>query len=419
MGYLGLTARCPPAGNDPGFLRTRGTSMSESTMSERDWRFDQVDGAPSDLEPEPFTPLGSTAAPCPRTRRLTLWSKRAARWARAQAGRFMGFSEVSREEEIVHELGRFLEGCSDLELIEKSFMESVGRLTAARSVQWIRGPVHPSSAGDGDGDGHLEIMLRAGSVARGRLLVLPPFDQPSAWSPATVKRLKTLCTMAASALLRHDWQNAELSQPAGRDLEPIPNALAITSARTDRDLDETKTKENHFAAAVFQDATFLHAILPFAVGLSRRHGEPLSLLCVAIDRLSGIHELLGRDCADRAVRNVGAHIAAMIRDSDIVARLDDDRIIVVLPRALIPHAWNLARKICRTVETTPALLAELPVLTVSIGVAEFPACASNVYALLDAADHALSMARNQGRNQAVAATTLNPTDPVNQARCAS
>src|SRR5208337_598170 len=92
-----------------------------------------------------------------------------------------------------------------------------------------------------------------------------PSDQPSAWSPATVKRLKTLCTMAASALLRHDWQNAELSQPAGRDLEPIPNALAIASARTDRDLDETKTKANHFAAAVFQDATFLHAILPFAV----------------------------------------------------------------------------------------------------------------------------------------------------------
>ncbi len=393
--------------------------MSESTMSERDWRFDQVDRAPSDLEPEPLAPLGSTAAPCPRTRRLTLWSKCAARWARAQAGRFMEFSEASREEEIVHELCRFLEGCSDIELIEKSFIESVGRLTAARSVQWIRGPVQPSSTGDGDGDGRLEIMLRAGSVARGRLLVLPPSDQPSAWSPATVKRLKTLCTMAASALLRHDRQNAELSQPAGTDLEPIPNAPAIASARTGRDLDETKTKENHFAAAVFQDATFLHAILPFALGVSRRHGEPLSLLCVAIDRLSGIHELLGRDWADRAVRNVGAHIAAMIRDSDIVARLDDDRIIVVLPRALIPDAWNLARKICRTVETTPALLAELPVLTVSIGVAEFPACASNVYALLDAADHALSMARNQGRNQAVAATTLNPTDPVNRARCAS
>lgn len=329
----------------------------------------------------------------------------------------MGFSEVSREEEILHELGRLLEGCDDPEQIEKSFIESVGRLTAARSVQWIRGPVQPSSAGDGDG--RLEIMLRTGSVARGRLLVLPPSDRASTWSPATLKRLRTLCTMAASALRRHDWQNAELSQPAGRDLEPIPNALAIASARNDRDLDEKKKREDHSAVAVVQDAASLLAILPFALGLSRRHGEPLSLLCVAIDRLSGIHELLGRDWADRAVRNVGAHIAAMIRDSDIVARLDDDRIIVVLPRALVHDALNLARTICRTVETTPALLAELPVLTVSIGVAEFPACAENVYALLDAADHALSMARNQGRNQAVAATTLNPTDPFNRARCAS
>jgi len=133
------------------------------------------------------------------------------------------------------------------------------------------------------------------------------------------------------------------------------------------------------------------------------------------NRLRGIHELLGSDRADRAVRNVGAHIAAMIRESDIVARLDDDRAIVVLPRAFIHDAWELACKICRTVETTPALLPELPDLTLSIGVAEFPACAENIYALLDAADHAVSMARDQGRNQAVAATTPNRTDPANLA----
>jgi len=355
-------------GTDPGCLRTRGNSMSESTMSERDWRIDPTD------------------------------------------------REVSREEEIVHELGRLLEGCDDPEQIEESFIESVRRLTSARSVQWIRGPVQPSSAGDSDG--RLEMMLRAGSVARGRLLVLPPSDCAGAWSPTTLKRLKTLCTMAASAFRRYECQVVEPAQPAGGECESAPVALAIAAAGTEQALDEKKAEDNHSVAARFRDATFLHAVLPFALSLARRHGEPLSLLCVAIDRLSGIHELLGRDRADCAVRNVGAHIAAMIRNSDIVARLDDDRIIVVLPRALIHDAWTLARQVCRTVETTPALLPELPVLTVSIGVAEFPACADNIYALLDAADHALSMARTQGRNQAVAATTLTPNDPVNRARCA-
>src|SRR5271157_3643466 len=141
MGHLGPTARCPPGDTDPGSLRTRRTSVSESTMSERDWEFDQTDGPP----------------------------------------------KVSREEEIVHELGRLLEGCDDPEQIEKSFIESVGRLTAARSVQWIREPVQPSGAGAGDG--RLEILLSTGSVTRGRLLVLPSADGGGTWSPATLKRL--------------------------------------------------------------------------------------------------------------------------------------------------------------------------------------------------------------------------------------
>jgi diguanylate cyclase (GGDEF)-like protein len=176
---------------------------------------------------------------------------------------------------------------------------------------------------------------------------------------------------------------------------------------------------NRFGVVALQDATFLHAVLPFALGLARRHGEPLSLLCVAVDRLGGIHELLGRERADRAVRNVGTLIASMIRDSDIVARLDDDRIIVVLPRSLLHDACRLARELCTSIASTPGLLAELPSLTASIGVAEFPGCAENVYALLDAADHALSIARRQGRNQAVAAALLSDDDPACPTRCVS
>ena len=84
---------------------------------------------------------------------------------------------------------------------------------------------------------------------------------------------------------------------------------------------------------------------------------------------------------------------------------------------MVQDAWKIARKICQSVEWTPDLLAELPDLTVSIGVAEFPACVENVYSLLDAADHALSMARSQGRNRAVAAGTRNQTVQSNEARC--
>jgi diguanylate cyclase (GGDEF)-like protein len=149
------------------------------------------------------------------------------------------------------------------------------------------------------------------------------------------------------------------------------------------------------------------------MGQARRYREPLSLICVALDRLNGIRDLLGLDQADRAVREVGLRIAAAIRASDVVARIDDDRIIVVLPRASLNEAWRIADNVCHAIEDCHPFSPELPLLTVSAGVADYPSCASSAYALLDSADHALSVAQAQGRNRAIAANLL--AEPVSNA----
>jgi diguanylate cyclase (GGDEF)-like protein len=188
--------------------------------------------------------------------------------------------------------------------------------------------------------------------------------------------------------------------------EPLPDDEPDTPAECG--LEETARLDDRLSVPALLDATFLNAVLPFALGQARRHGEPLSLLCVAVDRLAGIHELLGHDTALRAVSEVGAHVADLIRASDIVTRIDDDRIIVVLPRARIQDALCLAQKICRSVYQDRCLLPELPGLTVSIGVAECPACAETVHTLLDAADEALGLAKTQGRNRPVAAPVRSP-----------
>src|SRR5262249_47681612 len=87
----------------------------------------------------------------------------------------------------------------------------------------------------------------------------------------------------------------------------------------------------------------------------------------------------------------------------IVARIDDDRIIAVLPRAPLCNARRVAESICRMIETLSSGSARLPGVTVSIGVAEYPTCAATLYALLDAADHALVEAQRSGRNRVVTA----------------
>ena len=159
----------------------------------------------------------------------------------------------------------------------------------------------------------------------------------------------------------------------------------------------------HHQAIELQDATFLNAILPFALSQARRHREPLSIVCIAIDRLSAVKQLLGKAESDRLVRHVAQVVGTMIRSSDIVARLDDDRVVAVLPRAPRGGAMHVAEKICGAVQANRPEDCEIPSVTVSIGVATYPSCADNVYSLFDAADEALAWAQKNGRSQAVLA----------------
>ncbi len=208
----------------------------------------------------------------------------------------------------------------------------------------------------------------------------------------TVRRLTTLCTVAACALDRLGQHAAWPEQHDPAEASDHANAEMITGGALSGKIRE--------AASALHDATFLNAVLPFALSQARRHVEPLSLLCVAIDRLAGIQELLGHGTADHLVRSVAGTVASLIRASDIIARLDDDRIVAVLPRAPGGGALHVAENICQAVAAKGRADCAISNLTVSIGVAAFPAAADNVFSLFDAADEALARAQGSGRNRA-------------------
>src|SRR5262249_39209142 len=163
---------------------------------------------------------------------------------------------------------------------------------------------------------------------------------------------------------------------------------------------------------VVHDATFLNAVLPFALGQSRRHGEPLSLVCVQLDRLGAIRDLLGPSLADRLVHELGETVASLVRTSDIVARLDDDRIVPSLVRARADGAMKAAGTIGHAVAESGLGSPRLPGVSVSIGVAEFPAIADDAASLLDAADEAMVQARARGSDSPVLAGSRSAPVPV-------
>ena len=172
--------------------------------------------------------------------------------------------------------------------------------------------------------------------------------------------------------------------------------------------DEARTPSPRRPGLV-RDATFLNAVLPFALDQSRRHGEPVSLICVQLDRLLAIRDLLGPEIAESVVHDLGEAVVSMLRSSDLVARLDDDRIVALLIRAPGEDALRIAGSIWRTVAESGLGSPRLPGTTVSMGVAEFPAVARDAASLLDAADEAMAAARAAGLDEPVLAGRHRPT----------
>jgi diguanylate cyclase (GGDEF)-like protein len=204
------------------------------------------------------------------------------------------------------------------------------------------------------------------------------FQAKKRWTPALARRLNALCAVAAAA-----ERGMHVSQ-RGR----IDAATASTAS--------------------VRDATFLNAVLPYALAQAHRHREPLTLISVEIDRLGAMYRSHGPEAAGTAVLRVAEAIAQALRGSDVVARLDDDRVIVVLPNAGGPAAINVAEKVRSAILGASQPTRVTPAFTASLGVACFPVDAPDVHSLLQAADDAMALAKARGGDQ-IAALTLRPT----------
>jgi len=334
-------------------------------------------------------------------------------------------------EEVLHGFAEIIETAVDPAIVESSLLRLVRQLAPATWIELVGEPspamIHhgatdpgvtksdreeSSLGGSSVSNGHsvLEVPLRSGRSVCGRLRIRPRTGGCLSPRNDVVRRLTTLCTMAACAL---ESLGRHTESPGDDDAIPRDFQCAESTGNVAR------TGHPMRPSTLFHDATFLNAVLPFALNQAKRHRESLSLLCVAIDRLSGIQDLLGGAEVDRLVQHVGQTISRMIRASDIVARLDDNRIVAVLPRAPRGGALHVAENICRAVAVERPAGCDSSRITVSIGVATFPSCAANVYSLFDAADEALSWAQKQGRDRAVLAPTQQAPTQAEAAACTS
>ena len=118
---------------------------------------------------------------------------------------------------------------------------------------------------------------------------------------------------------------------------------------------------------------------------SARSGKPFALLLLDLDELKKINDARGHLVGSRALCRLADVLRAHCRDIDTPGRYGGDEFAIILPEASATAASQVASRIYEQL----ARDGEQPVLSVSIGVAEYPHDGETVEALLRAANRVL------------------------------
>jgi diguanylate cyclase (GGDEF)-like protein len=134
---------------------------------------------------------------------------------------------------------------------------------------------------------------------------------------------------------------------------------------------------------------------------SDRSNEPFALLVVDIDGFKAVNDTHGHAAGDACLQHFTLMAQTRLRPGDLLARTGGDEFCVVLPASTLREGAMIARRIvevCRE-DADGCMGSEIPI-SVSIGVAQWTREVGGFPdRLIAAADHALYVAKKEGKNR--------------------
>lgn len=254
------------------------------------------------------------------------------------------------------------------------------RLAGARAgAIWIRkGGTFFQRAGEGFPEAPVPLREAASWVRNGEAWLIQPMEQ------------------LGLLRLRDAHGDVSSAQAWLREVEPlVVNAWSLEESQ------ELSFKDD---LTVAQNRRCLEAELPRSVREAATKGESIALMFLDVDNLKKLNSEFGHPTGSKVLQSVAMEAHRLIRTQDRLYRYGGDEFCVLLPGASAQGAARLGERLIQSLMEAPLMLSALEVpISVSVGIAAFPAHADGAESLVDRADKALMEAKNQGKGRVVIA----------------
>jgi diguanylate cyclase (GGDEF)-like protein len=146
----------------------------------------------------------------------------------------------------------------------------------------------------------------------------------------------------------------------------------------------------------------LKEMLQHAMLFTQRYAMEGAFMLVGIDKLSLLNEAFGYQTGDAIVTNLSKRLSHCLRASDVMGRVEGDRLGLILQQCNRAEAEQAAARFLEAVSDAAVETPTGPLhTTISIGIVMFPECAKDASDCMNYAEVALYKAKQSGRNCSV------------------
>ncbi len=156
---------------------------------------------------------------------------------------------------------------------------------------------------------------------------------------------------------------------------------------------------NYDSLTGLANRTNFHEVLKTVMARTARTNRFMAILVVDTDHFTAINEKEGEETGDEILKELASRLKSIVREGDLVARLQGDQFAIMLADLDQPEDASLvAEKVIQDISLPIAIEDKELALSVSIGIAGVGELSESANDLISAGLSAVEIAKKEGRN---------------------